>query len=680
MATYKLNMIPGDAPVVVPVNQYDTGYTISFELYNGNTAFSLAGCSARIDIGKADNTIYSSGDSVSLSGNTVTVTLEEQMTTMWGPCIAEIVVLTSTGRHATANFILDVEKSPIEDGAESESMVNYVEANRARAIEATAAAEAATAAAETATEAATQAAEDALSAVENIESMPDELRSLASMLAQPGDAVKFLGFNSSYNAIAFDAGYVTPQMYGAKGDGTTNDTSAFQAAIASGKKVVVPSGTYKLTSVLFSDDSIVISDAGAYPNKKFIISRNLREDAPVERLVGQFDSSLFNVEDYRLQGGCYDSKNDRIVLAFCDSYQSVTDDTDLVLTAYKITNGVDIEADVFAIPPEIDPITGEEEEDPRNGDPLSVVITGGGHGNSLCYNPDTNKIYSVTGNGNLAHQIAVIDADTLEFESWIAPVTDGSRVWRIAYDDVYKIYYIETYNGTTDVLTAFDENFNNLGTGFPLGGNEAKEIAGLHYGTDHLNANATAVIDHQVIQVHYSARGADTPAAGNSAYLTQYNYADGSIKKIYRIQSKYLYDEPQCIVNADGRIYMFTDIGNDARRFVSVAQLVFDRRVSGESVNPYADARVMATSGWWRDLNDLLTVGMYYVASGENAQAWRNRPCNRGFSLFVLPFLNVFARLQIAVDSTAEVYIRAYSPQSDTWTSWRKITTTTVSI
>ena len=51
--------------------------------------------------------------------------------------------------------------------------------------------------------------------------------------------------------------YVTPQMYGAKGDGTTDDTVAIQAAINSGKRVFFPSGTYCMSSVTVNGDVLV---------------------------------------------------------------------------------------------------------------------------------------------------------------------------------------------------------------------------------------------------------------------------------------------------------------------------------------------------------------------------------------------------------------------------------------
>lgn len=56
--------------------------------------------------------------------------------------------------------------------------------------------------------------------------------------------------------------FVTPQMYGAKGDGVTDDTVAFQNALAENDKVFVPKGNYLISGTLdisykksmFSDD------------------------------------------------------------------------------------------------------------------------------------------------------------------------------------------------------------------------------------------------------------------------------------------------------------------------------------------------------------------------------------------------------------------------------------------
>lgn len=62
-------------------------------------------------------------------------------------------------------------------------------------------------------------------------------------------------------------GYATPQDYGAAGNGTTDDTTAIQAAItgvsaAGGGVVYVPAGTYKLTAALSGPNLVSIIGAG----------------------------------------------------------------------------------------------------------------------------------------------------------------------------------------------------------------------------------------------------------------------------------------------------------------------------------------------------------------------------------------------------------------------------------
>ena len=64
--------------------------------------------------------------------------------------------------------------------------------------------------------------------------------------------------------------YVTPQMFGAKADGTTDDTQAIQSAMNSDKEVFFPEGNYKITSSIVipynctikgTNDSIVIGNS-----------------------------------------------------------------------------------------------------------------------------------------------------------------------------------------------------------------------------------------------------------------------------------------------------------------------------------------------------------------------------------------------------------------------------------
>lgn len=59
--------------------------------------------------------------------------------------------------------------------------------------------------------------------------------------------------------------FITPQMYGAVGDGVTDDTEAFNAALrdAAGKHLHIPTGKYLITSTLYIHDNTTLSGDGA---------------------------------------------------------------------------------------------------------------------------------------------------------------------------------------------------------------------------------------------------------------------------------------------------------------------------------------------------------------------------------------------------------------------------------
>lgn len=107
--TIDLNLIPDSEPVIVHVDQYDTGTgRIRANLYNGDQTYSPSG-TAVIQGTKPDGHgfIYAA----TISGNVVTANLTEQMTACAGNVRTQIVVTETNGRTGTFCFTLAVQKS-----------------------------------------------------------------------------------------------------------------------------------------------------------------------------------------------------------------------------------------------------------------------------------------------------------------------------------------------------------------------------------------------------------------------------------------------------------------------------------------------------------------------------------------------------------------------------------------
>lgn len=109
--------------------------------------------------------------------------------------------------------------------------------------------------------------------------------------------------------------YVTPQMYGAKGDGETDDTNAFVEAIANANgKLVIPSGNYVIKSTLTIDKQITIEGTGCesttitYKGSGYLfdISTNAKNRAIIRNLkfYGLSTNSLINCSNGNW-GACF---------------------------------------------------------------------------------------------------------------------------------------------------------------------------------------------------------------------------------------------------------------------------------------------------------------------------------------------------------------------------------------
>ncbi len=139
----------------------------------------------------------------------------------------------------------------------------------------------------------------------------DELRTDLETLEQEGypmasiqDAVDAWAEENQYEIVN---AYVTPEMYGAKGDGVTDDTTAIQAAIDSGKPVCFSGSTYKITQTInigaggFLQGGYSVITGAANP--MFLVqtytSSQLHTSVPVTfsnfRLIGNGSNTLISV-------------------------------------------------------------------------------------------------------------------------------------------------------------------------------------------------------------------------------------------------------------------------------------------------------------------------------------------------------------------------------------------------
>ncbi len=98
--------------------------------------------------------------------------------------------------------------------------------------------------------------------------------------------------------------FVTPQMYGALGDGVHDDTMALQDAIDSGKRICIPAGVYMISSsLIINNDSVYIEGVNGFywasnGNKNAIIkaSANMESAFTIPNGVTCFNLSNVNID------------------------------------------------------------------------------------------------------------------------------------------------------------------------------------------------------------------------------------------------------------------------------------------------------------------------------------------------------------------------------------------------
>lgn len=306
--------------------------------------------------------------------------------------------------------------------------------------------------------------------------------------------------------------YVTPQMFGAKGDGVNDDTNAFKSAINSGKSILVPGGIYNISEYLFSDDSIVFKDDGSYNNKKFIISKKITDIGVT--CARQNTKYFANTGLIGLQSVVFNNVRNTLVLGSASS------------TANKPAI-VEVDPDTFNVIRTL---------------PSDLF----NHCNDMTFNENTSSYYIAPMDGN---KIIVVDADMFVIKQTLE-IDNLTDVYQISYDPDNDIYYLSDQN---DVYI-YDSNFIRIkGTGIkPVAtGFKNNPYSNLALTT----SQGSCVYKGQFLTMEYSL--------GNTGFssicrISQFNLADTSKVK-YQFDVKMLtsFDEPESIVVMNDMIYLF---------------------------------------------------------------------------------------------------------------------------
>ena len=131
MATWtiykKLNVSPNSFPLVIPIKQYSSDFSLKFKLYSTEGDLDIeAGATTKIRGTKRDGNGFELtgtriGNTCTFSGTKAQM---QQMTAAHGRCVFEIVIENNTRELITANFYLEVQRAAMDaETVTSESII-----------------------------------------------------------------------------------------------------------------------------------------------------------------------------------------------------------------------------------------------------------------------------------------------------------------------------------------------------------------------------------------------------------------------------------------------------------------------------------------------------------------------------------------------------------------------------
>lgn len=295
--SFDLELKPGGIPPIIHASQGDIGRMFKANIYwDGSAATSyVSGATVNLRGNKPDKTVFDY--TATLAGSMVTFETTEQMTIISGPVECELVFSQDGDVIASANFLLIVEASPYDPNNLSESdvegltdvLAGFQRLNRdsngvvkiGGGVTASGTAEPikgfyvhdeetdTDGVAKVSIEAVHEFVEDVSGAVDSwLDEHPEATTtvqddSLTTAKYKDGSVTEdklapasVVEGKVNVNFLKeIKNAYVTPEMFGAVGDGTTDDTAAIKSAISSGKQVYLAK-VYKITETIVLPSNI----------------------------------------------------------------------------------------------------------------------------------------------------------------------------------------------------------------------------------------------------------------------------------------------------------------------------------------------------------------------------------------------------------------------------------------
>lgn len=215
-----LNMVPSGVLPILYISQYDIGRPLGMVVYNGGEAVDLDTYTVTIEATRTDGTPITAA--VTTDGNIGAFVTTATMTNKADKYLAKLVIFDSqSNRVASLAFVMCVTPKTMDENAES------IEEDKSLYQQYTGTVQTLIA-----------------DIREDIEEINDQLN---------GDPYQMVYIKGDASGLAWQKMCVTPEMFGAVGDGTHDDTTALQAAVNYGfsnKLAVYLTKKYLITSPL----------------------------------------------------------------------------------------------------------------------------------------------------------------------------------------------------------------------------------------------------------------------------------------------------------------------------------------------------------------------------------------------------------------------------------------------